>query len=201
MLACIQALWRVVVDAAKSVTFSQFLANVKILAEIVAYASGAAFFLWKLRSGYLIVNAAIKVDVNRVARDSTTDYLAVSATLLKRGIGSLILQDARARLTYSGTVVEVELAGYERLSSRADAKVPSRTRLVFGTQSRTVPFLFLTPEEEATFSAYAEIPKSAPCLVEVAVSGKRVGRQRVGQWRSSVVSLPNNEVETPRQRA
>lgn len=169
---------------------SSALGNVKTLAEIAAYVSAAWFFLWKLRSGYLIVNAVITVNVERVERDTSTDYLGISAKLSKRGIGSLILHDARARLSFGGTVVELDLVGYERLATRADDQ--SRARVLFGQQSKSAPFLFLTPEEEATFSAFTEIPRTAACIVEVAVSGKRAGGHRIGQWRSSVVSLPSS---------
>jgi len=178
-----------------SATTRNVLENIKLVAEIAAYASAASFFVWKLRGGYLIVNAAVGIDVQRVKHNDTSDYLAISAKLIKRGIGSLVLHDARARLTCAGQVTELALAGYERLAYRYDEANPPRARVLFNQQSDSVPFLFLTPDEEATFSTYAKIPNSEPCLVEVVFSGTRVRRKRIGQWRSSLVSLPRTEVK------
>jgi hypothetical protein len=152
------------------------------------------FFVWKLRGGYLIVNAAVDIHVQRVKCNETSDYLAVSAKLIKRGIGSLVLHDARARLTCSGQVTELALAGHERLAYRYDEANPPRAKVLFNQQSESVPFLFLTPDEEATFSTYATIPNSEPCLIEVVFSGTRVRRKRIGQWRSSLVSLPHTQL-------
>lgn len=169
---------------------SRSLGDLKTLAEIAAFLSAAGFFLWKLRSGYLIVNAAISLKADRVHRDSSTDYVAVSAVLAKRGSGSLVLHDARARFTHAQGAKELELIGYGRLSCRIDTAKRGRSTVIFDQSSSAQPFLFLTPDEEATFSIYTEVPRSSPCTIEVAVSGKRLGRRRVGQWRSSIVSLP-----------
>ena len=175
---------------------SRILADLKTIAEIAAYVSAAGFFVWKLRSGYLIVNAAISLKVDRAHRDATTDHLAISATLTKRGIGSLVLHDAQARVTHAQDTLYVELVGYDRLSWRTDRSNHGRSILRFDEKSSSKPFLFLTPDEEATFSVYTQVPRFEPCVIEVAVSGKRVGRKQIGQWRSSVVSLPQLGIES-----
>jgi len=166
------------------------LENIKTVAELAAYVGAAAFFWWKLRSGYLIVNASISIDVARSPCTSDTDLLAVSVKLTKGSIGTLVLHDARIRVSHGSSQEEREVLGYERLKFRMDEREPQRSRVTFGHRSAAAPYLFLTPEEEATFSALMKVPSSAPCIVEAAVSGKRRYGDRIGQWRSSTISLP-----------
>jgi hypothetical protein len=56
--------------------------------------------------------------------------------------------------------------------------------------SKTKPYLHITPEEEATFSSVAIVPRDVVCTVEAAVIGAQVHGKGMGQWRSSVVVLP-----------
>jgi len=174
------------------------IANVKTLAEIIAYTSAAVFFIWKLRSGYFIVNVVLSAKVDRVHRDSEADYLAIAAKLSKGGIGSLVLHDARARIRHEQNITDLELLGCERLATWTEMGMPPRTRIDFDKKSSVQPFIFLPPNEEATFSNYAVVPRSAPCIVEVAIGGKRLGRKRMGQWRSSIISLPLADESLPR---
>jgi hypothetical protein len=168
------------------------LADIKTVAEIIAFVSGAWFFFWKLRSGYLIVNLRVSIGSERSYASAETDHLAVSAKLTKGAIGTLILHDARVRVSYPGGWIVRELVGYERLTFRDDPHERTRSRVVFGHRSLAAPYLFLTPDEEVTFSALAEVPASLPCVIELAVSGRRRYRDRVGQWRSSIISLPRS---------
>jgi hypothetical protein len=169
------------------------LETVKTIAEILALGCAAAFFLWKLRRGYHTINAALTIHVDRAYADVDHDYLAIAATMAKRSSGALAIHDARALITHDGTMEERELVGYERLSDRTDSADPSRTRITFGGRNASAPFLRLTPDEEATFSTYISVPKTAVCIIQVAVSGKLSGARQVAQWRSSVVSLPRHE--------
>jgi len=173
-------------------TLSVFgLGELRNIAELLALLSAAGFFIWRLWRGFFDVNAAISVHVDRTHATEDDDYLAISATLRKCGSGSLAIHDARVQLRCGETPPqEHELHGYERLSFRADDREQWRTRIVFGAQHRTSPVLFLSPDEQATFSTYARISRGLPCIVDVAISGQIVRSSRTGQWRSVVVSLP-----------
>lgn len=166
------------------------LTELKELAEIGALLSAAGFFLWKLWRGFLDVNASLNVSVDRGHANINADYLAISVTIRKCGSGSLAIHDARAQLTYGGVVKECELRGYERLAFRIDDRERWRTRIVFGTRHKSSPVLFLSPDEQATFSAFEEISCAVPCIVDVSISGRLVRSSRTAQWRSVVVSLP-----------
>lgn|SRR6266850_1757257 len=80
--------------------------------------------------------------------------------------------------------------GMERLSFRSDSALVERKLVTFGSSSKRNPLLRLAPEEEATFSAIVEVPTSDACVIEIVFIGKRTLSWKVGQWRTSLVSLP-----------
>jgi hypothetical protein len=154
--------------------------------------SAAAFFAYKVITGYLIVNVSVSAKTQRGRGTDTMDYLAIAATLKKGSHGSLELHDARTQVSWTGGSQERELIGIERLSFRTE-QGHRRKRVVFASGSEAAPFLRLTTEEEATFSTLVEVPASAPCVVQIAMTGIRTGGWRVGQWRTSMVSLPRDD--------
>ncbi len=99
-------------------------------------------------------------------------------------------------MTFGEEFRDLELIGIERLSFDEMSDPMARRRLNFNRISREKPFLFLTTDEEATFSAVTLVPQSMPCVVEAAVLGVRTKGQRVGQWRTSIVSLPRDHPST-----
>ncbi len=167
--------------------------TLKTVSQILAFLAGAGFFGYKLFCGYFFVNAGISARLERSTSTGADDYLTVSATMKKGSQGSLEIHDARARFTWSANSKEVKLVGFDRLAHRTDDEDPKRQRVVFGQTSKSAPFLNLTTEEEATFSAMVQIPHGEPCTVEVVILGIRTGGNRVAQWRTSVISIPNEE--------
>lgn len=166
------------------------LETIKTVVEITAYASAAGFFVWKVVSGFLIVNLSIEAKAERVPAAEGRDHLAVAVTISKGSIGSLQLHDARVRVTYDEGQQELELIGYNRLSSELKDSPLSRRRITFERPSKRQPLLFLTPEEKATFSTCTDVPRHKPSTIEAAILGILTGGRRFGQWRSSIVSLP-----------
>ncbi len=167
------------------------LENIKEVAEVFAYAGAAGFFWWKVTAGYLVVNLGVYIKAERAPASQDRDYLAVALTVKKGAIGSLQLHDMRVRVTCGEEVSDLELIGFERLSFDKVHDPRDRRRVNFNRFSREKPFLFLTTDEEATFSAVTQVPHSMPCTIEAAVLGVRTSGRRVGQWRTSIVSLPH----------
>jgi hypothetical protein len=167
--------------------------------QSLAFFGAAAFFLYKAATGYLIVNVSLSAKIERRRGTDATDYMAIAAKLKKGSHGSIELHDARAYVSWTGGSQECELIGIERLSFRTE-KMDERKRLVFGSVSTKAPLLRLTPDEEATFSVLVEVPASAPCVVQIGVIGILTGGWRVGQWRTSMVSLPRDE-QSPKPAA
>jgi hypothetical protein len=159
--------------------------------QVLAFLGAAAFFLYKAITGYLIVNMSLSAKIERGRKNDATDYLAIAATVKKGELGSLELHDARTHVSWPGDCKERELIGYERLTFGTDPE-SKRRRIVFGSTSAKKPFLRLAPGEEMTFSAILEVPASAPCEVQIAIGGIRTCGRRVGQWRTSMVSLPRD---------
>jgi hypothetical protein len=164
----------------------------KAVTQILAFLAAAAFFAYKAITGYLIVNVSLSGKIERSQGTDANDYLAISATVKKGSHGSLELHDARTKVTWVGGSEERELEGIERLSFQTEKKT-GRKRVVFTSISTDKPLLRLTPEEEATFSTLVEVPRSAPCIVKIVITGMLTGGGRVGQWRTSMVSLPLND--------
>lgn len=175
-----------------------WLDTTKKVAEILGFFGAAGFFGYKLLAGYLMVNAGISAKLERSMATETDDYLTVSATVKKGSQGSLNVHDVRALFSWSGGSKEVELVGFNRLSYKTDNGETQRKRAVFGKTSKSSPFLRLTTDEEATFSGMAQVPRKEPCTVEVVVLGIRKRGRKVGQWRTSVISIPK---ERSKERA
>jgi hypothetical protein len=174
---------------------SSCLEVAKTIAETAAYVAGFLFFVYKALTGYLIVNVSVSGTTDRARATEKEDNLTISATLKKGKNGSVDLHDARARVSYETTegtrAKEVSFIGIERLSFNSGSA--ERKLINFTKPSVSNSFLRLAPEEEATFSGVTRVPCSATCVIEVAFIGKRSWSWKVGQWRTSLVSLPGQE--------
>jgi hypothetical protein len=157
------------------------LEDFKAIAEVIAYAGAAGFFWWKVTAGYLVVNLGVSIKAERAPASKEEDYLAVALTVKKGAIGSLQLHDVRIRVTYGEEAIDLELLGFERLSFDMVHDPVARRKLNFNRRSTESPFLFLTTDEEATFSAITQVPQPMPCTIEAAVLGVRTSGRRVGR--------------------
>lgn len=163
------------------------------IAKTLGFFAAAGFFIYKAISGHLITNMSIKLDFNRQRSAKTdTDYLVVSASLSKGDRGSVNLHDAQVRVRYdSSKPPAVALIGVERLTYRTvKLKNEEQKQIDWDKRSENSPFITLSPGEEAEFACCLEVPIKAVCEVEVVFIGKRLRSTRLGQWRSSGVSLP-----------
>lgn len=167
----------------------------KGVAEILAVAAAALFFVHKWASGYLLINASVSLGTTRQkSSGSGKDVLAVMATIVKGDRNSLELHDGRVRVSWQGGQAVVPLVGVDRRSYQTERTGKWERRIVdFQSQSRENPFLWLAPGEEATLSAWVEVPTDAVCTVEAVTLGSRCRwplKPRLGQWRASAISAP-----------
>jgi hypothetical protein len=159
-------------------------------AEALALFCAAGFFLYKVRTGYLIINLSLRVSCSRQTASVNSDYLVVSIELSKGDRGSILIHDAQIRITcpdeedIPGTLDELKRYSYRNAGDRPGKE------LVWGQPSTTKPFLRMTPGDKTRISWCKEVPKGKPCKVELAVLGKRDFSFRYGQWRASCYSLP-----------
>lgn len=184
---------------------------VKSLAEVFALLAAGGYFSYRWFTGYFVTNLSLSVSCRRGSGDPDHEILAVSIALSKGDRGSIILHDASVRISW-GRELEFakvrRLIGVDRRSfgrqrpgdyrSRRDQEIVNRRRhewkrIAWNRLSRTVPQLNLTPGEQTSFSCLVEVPAGMACLVEVAVLGQNPHWQRLGQWRSSIISLPGEE--------
>jgi|ERR1051325_3588399 hypothetical protein len=165
--------------------------QVKDIAETIALASAAGFFIYKAVSGYLYVDMSLAVSSQRSSANQDEDLLAITAHLKKGSRGSVRIHDAQARVTFDGGQQTMPFAGFHRLSYTTDRTGSvDRKVLDWSKRSETQPLLRLPPDEATEFSCCFRVPKHVICVVEVAVLGRERSWFRLGQWRASHVSTP-----------
>lgn len=163
--------------------------TLKVWAEFVAYSSAGVFLIYKVLSGYFITDLSMRISCERFARESGTDYVAVTATLKKGDKGTIRIHDAKVRITNNdGKVMdEQHMRGVDRLSfttDRVDRKRVNFDRLAEKT------WLSLPPGDETQFAGLCIAPQGVPGLVEVVILGRKLWGGKVAQWRASAVSFP-----------
>jgi hypothetical protein len=169
------------------------LSDWESIAKTLGFFAAAVFVIYKAISGYLITNMSVKLDFNRQRSVKTDmDYLVVNASLSKGDRGSVNIHDAKVKVRYDGSEPPaVPLIGVERLSYKTvRLNNEEQKQIDWDKRSENSPFIRLSPGEEAEFACYLEVPIKAACEIEVVFIGQRLGSTRIGQWRSSGVSLP-----------
>lgn len=164
----------------------------KSLAEIIALAAAAGFFLYRALAGYFIVNMSSRIHCRRQHISGTTeDYLQVTLELSKGDKGTIQIHDAQAKFTMANGLKYLRpFLGIDRRGHKPDSANENRKKIDWGMQSKKNPLLNLSPGEQAQFSCMAEVPTGAPCTIEVAVLGRRLHHWKMGQWRASCLSFP-----------
>ena len=171
----------------KEKTISEIVKN---YAQVAAWAAAFFYFCIKLYQGYFVVDMTVSADAERhTSPDTSWDHLAASITLKKGDRGSFRFHDARLILTQGSTRQESKLT-FDRFSFR---KKDGLLNLNLDKISKRVPTLNLAAGETAKLGTLLVVRSDQPCLIEVVVMGTGFGSIVVGQWRTSVVSLPLTE--------
>lgn len=161
------------------------LDKVETALKIVALVAAAAFFLWKLFTGWLIVNLALQVTEIRQVKNERVDFLAISILLDKGTTDSVWLKHVSVRVTPEGQspLPPISLTGYRRLNTVGD-------KLDWSAEDTTQDKWAVSPGEKLQLGAWCEVPTGIPARIEVAVLGTRPFWTPGFQWRATTVSLP-----------
>ena len=192
------------------------LDDAKNIGQIAAWIAAAAYFVYKLISGYWIGSASLRLTCTRTATPpapdaapapvpQAMDYLSVLA-VLKRGTGAttLVLHDARARVfladgkaavksSHEAKEIPADIGQETRLISakRLSSKTVSGVyEIMLNEVSQQAPLLNLAPGDEMQFATVYKVPRNQPCVVEVAIMGRSWLTWKRSQWRASDISLP-----------
>ena len=164
--------------------------HAKDIAEAVALACAAGYFLFKAYTGYFRVNLSLSLECSRHAAHSSNDTLVVRAILTKGTNGSLTLHDVQARVIYGEATSLLVFRGIERSSYDSVTSPFPRKVIAWSRVSAQSPMLKLVPEEVTELAAFCEVPSGAVCTVEFAVVGQKTNRKPLGQWKATSVSVP-----------
>jgi hypothetical protein len=137
---------------------------------ILAYLAAVAYFVWKVRDGYLFVNLSVGLRVER-SPQAAEDYLVVTLTLSKGD---------RATLTLTDIVLTVKSS--EGRSIKPVIALPSTWIEELGRSLR------ISPGETVTLAAAYTVPSNSLCLVEANVQDCK--RVPASEWRSAAISPP-----------
>jgi hypothetical protein len=145
--------------------------TVKNIAETVAIAAAALFFLAKAWRGYLYSNLSLDLSLSRFAvANSGKDRLVVSIILKKGDRGALSLSSLKVSATPVGSSAEFGEIGA--------IKLPDIDRP-----------LVLTPGESTSFGYFTEIDADENVEVQILAQGKTGRFFRTGYWKASSISL------------
>jgi len=159
------------------------LEHAELWLKVAALAGAVVYFFFNVTNGFYVFSLGIKLKCDRRASSHDFDYLTIMAELKAGDVSTVELHDIQARVTYdvAGQSKQdvVSFAGIER---PAHVRAGGRLRVAWGGKKR----LRIRQGEEPHFSALVQVPKGAPCFVEIAVVGKRafVGLFS-GKWRAS----------------
>jgi hypothetical protein len=148
---------------------------IKNIGQALAWLAAAFFFIWKVAGGYSVINMSVALKAQRFHRNADRDRLKVRLELTKGDRASLLLKDIVLRCTAdasTGAVVD-------------EQRIDEISRL----NKQLSNTLRLTPGEATHFERAFEIPADAVARIDVRIQGKSFFR---GQWRASVVSVPED---------
>jgi hypothetical protein len=178
--------------------------------KMAALVAAGGYFLYRVWAGYMTVNLAVNLSVERAKKGSGQEqHFVVANVLLKKGNeGKLLLCDAKVRLRLLPDLAvsqhPVPLSLGDDVSQRYVANsgadyvvqqlngIRRLTRMgngVYFTKVADSDLLKLAPGDEMHFACVFEVPSSRACVVDVVILGSKTFGHRRGQWRASKVSL------------
>lgn len=154
--------------------------------KVAGILAAALFFLWKLFTGWLIINLQVSLDLKRQRYDERNDILAIQLNLKKGATDTLWIQDISLRVAPEDSTFKPIIIEFPELTQLAVAE----NKLIWDALSPKAKKLTLSPDESLQFGRAVPVPRDMPALVEVAVFGNRTFWSTGFQWRASGVSLP-----------
>jgi len=174
------------------------LETFKTVFTIIGFLVASCFFIYKILTGWLIINLNINIDEERIHIDEDNDHLVIHILLTKGQTDSLWLKNIVIKLREMHAPVEEEdlhqnsgnfkiirPVGMDRIRAENDWQQEGEDRL-----------LTISPSEETRFSAYIQVNKLSAVVLEVAVFGTRPFHNIENrnddflQWKASRIVLP-----------
>ena len=201
-------------------TSKEIIESTKNCVEITAYIAALVFFVYKVYSGYLVVDMSISLDCERRRKPATDnkDYLGISVALKKGERGGVELHDAQALITSCNTAqvlgpfplttiwrinrtepksdidASKRLCVETKLAQALGKPEALRAQLDWTCIPQDVPRLKMPPGDETKLAAFVEVDRDVPYMIEVVVLARRLLLKRIklrfGQWHAAKVSLP-----------
>lgn len=168
-------------------TYSEKTEVTKNIFEIAAIGAAAIFFVYKILGGWLLVNVAVTVELDRQPDpiNDKKDYIAVTLKIEKKNAGSVVLDSVRARfldLKNKKEIGIISLEGVRKLeyTQKPDEWLSHRENL----KQR------LTPGTTTQLSGIIAVPRNIPILVDVSLVSRRDFSSSKNQIRATEISLP-----------
>lgn len=151
--------------------------------KVGGFIGAALFFVWKLFTGWLIVNLKLNAKLERTRENESEDLLAISLTMEKGPTDSIWIERISARVRWQDQIRFIDLSeDIKRLKvSKGQIEWSS-----FDPSGRSIG---LSPGELTTVSEFTRVPGGVPVKVEITVLGKRPFWPPGFQWRASAVSI------------
>ncbi len=160
--------------------------HLQTLLTIIATASAAGFFIWKIFAGWLVVNLEISIETERQTQSDTEDLLGFKIQLKKGSTDTLKIKDIRARVCEQidgDALHELTFPEIEKLNTN-EMHIISWKKPFAGRK------ITLSPGESFHLGRFVRIPVGIPVIIEAAVHGTRTAWGFGFQWRASIASLP-----------
>jgi hypothetical protein len=175
-----------------STIVEKFETFAKLFAEIAA----GLFFLWKLLTGWLIINLSVSVEASR-QRDSNVqpssseirDFLNIKLKLSKGNTDTLMLREVELRLWECENGKPSSLLSTIPIGEIEKLPLPGAGRQQTGNHGNAQK-LTLSPGESVEYGRTAIVPADRIILVEAIVTGYRTFWQPGFEWRCSTSSSP-----------
>ncbi len=159
----------------------------KNIFEIAAILLAAIFFIYKILGGWLLVNVAIGIELERmhIPNHPNLDYLAITLNIDKKDSGSVVLEDVRVRITDPENGEEIAISSFFGIEKLEYTPISNKWAL-----NRELKNQRLTPGTSTELSAFFKVPRSKPVLVDVSLISIRDFSASKNQIRATKVSLP-----------
>jgi len=161
--------------------------------KIAALVAGGLFFLWKLCTGWLIINLKLSIKADRVPKSPNVDHLSITVIFEKGTTDSVWLQHVTARVKWAGKQNPSPIG----MSDEFRWLRVEGNQVIWDQYETSHGPIALSPGESTSIARLMEVPAEVPVTVEVAAYGRRTFWPRGFQWRASAVSLPIPRAPAP----
>jgi hypothetical protein len=154
------------------------------------------FFMYKLFTGWLIINLDVKIEPERKIYKGNLDHLSLKLTLSKGSTDSMWMERIDIRLsevTMNGHKPHYHVLGI--IHPVGDKKMDPKGRNYWSDIK--LPQYTISSGEDTAFTAYTQVTQHQVIAAEVLILGTRpffgietFWKKKLIQWRSSAIILP-----------